>query len=165
VAQVGAKHSKVFIEKEIGGLNSKDRITCSGAVFYSKATKRILLLQKSRGKHQGTWGLVGGTNESKETPWQGLIREIIEEVGQTPVILKTIPLETFVSNDAVFHFHTYLCVVEQEFIPILSDEHCAYAWTTIDYAPRPLHQGLKNSFGSKIIRNKLETIFDIINLL
>jgi 8-oxo-dGTP pyrophosphatase MutT (NUDIX family) len=155
----------VYIEKGNGGLNSKDRITCSGAVFYSKATKRILLLQKSRGKHHGTWGLVGGTNESKETPWQGLTREIIEEVGQTPDILKTIPLETFVSNDAVFHFHTYLCVVEQEFIPILSDEHCAYAWTTIDYAPKPLHQGLKNSFGSKIIRNKLETIFDVISLL
>jgi 8-oxo-dGTP pyrophosphatase MutT (NUDIX family) len=156
---------KVFIEKEVGILISKDRIVCSGAVFYSKNTRRLLLLQKARGKHRGTWGLVGGTNESKETPWEGLTREIAEEVGQTPVILKTIPLETFVSNDAVFHFHTYLCVVEQEFIPVLSDEHCAYAWTTIDYAPKPLHQGLKNSFGSKIIRNKLETIFDVIGLL
>ena len=156
---------KAFIEKEIGILNFKDRIVCSGAVFYSKHTRRLLLLQKARGKHKGTWGLVGGTNESKETPWEGLTREIAEEVGQTPVILKTIPLETFVSNDAVFHFHTYLCVVEQEFIPVLSDEHCAYAWTTIDYAPKPLHQGLKNSFGSKIIRNKLETIFDVIGLL
>ena len=156
---------KAFIEKEIGTLNSKDRIVCSGAVFYSKHTRRLLLLQKARGKHKGTWGLVGGTNESKETPWEGLTREIAEEVGQTPVILKTIPLETFVSNDAVFHFHTYLCVVEQEFIPVLSDEHCAYAWTTIDYAPKPLHQGLKNSFGSKIIRNKLKTIFDVIYLI
>lgn len=155
----------MFIEKEVGILNSKERIVCSGAVFYSKHTRRLLLLQKARGKHRGTWGLVGGTNESKETPWEGLTREIAEEVGQTPVILKTIPLETFVSNDAVFHFHTYLCVVEHEFIPVLSDEHCAYAWATIDYAPKPLHQGLKNSFGSKIIRNKLETIFDVVSLL
>jgi 8-oxo-dGTP pyrophosphatase MutT (NUDIX family) len=154
----------VFIEKEIGILNSKEHIVCSGAVFYSKHTQRILLLQKSRGKHRGTWGLVGGTNELAETPWEGLTREIQEEIGHTPDILKTIPLETFVSNDSVFYFHTYLCIVDQEFIPVLSDEHCAYSWTTIELAPKPLHQGLKNSFGSKIIRNKLKTIFDVINL-
>lgn len=155
----------MFIVKGNGGLISKERIVCSGAVFYSRKTKRILLVQKARGKHQGTWGLVGGTNEYTETPWEGLKREIQEEIGSVPDILKTIPLETFVSNDSVFHFHTYLCVVETEFIPELSDEHCAYSWTTVDFAPKPLHQGLKNSFGSKIIRNKLETIFDVINLV
>jgi 8-oxo-dGTP pyrophosphatase MutT (NUDIX family) len=146
-------------------LNSKDRIVCSGALFYAKATKRVLLLQKARGKHQGTWGLVGGTNELQETPWQGLQREIQEEIGDQPIVLKTIPLETFVSNDAVFHFHTYLCVIESEFIPILSDEHIAYAWSTIDHAPRPLHQGLRNSFSNKVVKTKLQIIFDIINLL
>lgn len=107
---------------------------------------------------------MGGTTENKETPWEGLNREVMEELGFVPKIIKTIPLETFVSNDAVFHFHTYLCVVEQEFIPVLSDEHIAYSWSTIDYAPRPLHQGLKNSFTNKIIRAKLQTIFDVIEL-
>jgi 8-oxo-dGTP pyrophosphatase MutT (NUDIX family) len=154
----------VFIEKEIGGLNSKDRITCSGALFYAKSTGRILLLQKARGKHQGTWGLVGGTNELGETPWDGLKREISEEVGSIPDIVKTIPLETFVSNDSVFHFHTYLCVIKTEFAPMLSAEHSGYAWSSIDYSPRPLHQGLKNSFNNKIIRTKLQTIFDVIDL-
>lgn len=138
---------------------------CSGALFYSKQTKRILLLQKSRGKHQGTWGLVGGTNESQETPWEGLQREIKEELGSFPNIIKTIPLETFVSNDSVFNYHTYLCVVDQEFIPILSSEHIAYSWSTIDFSPKPLHQGLRNSFGNKIIRTKLQTIFDVIDLI
>jgi 8-oxo-dGTP pyrophosphatase MutT (NUDIX family) len=146
-------------------LNSKDLIVCSGALFYAKSTKRFLLLQKSRGKHQGTWGLVGGTTELSETPWEGLIREVQEEIGSLPTILKTVPLETFVSNDKIFHFHTYLCVVENEFVPLLSNEHCAYAWSTIDFAPKPLHQGLRNSFGSKIIRAKLQTIFDIISLI
>jgi 8-oxo-dGTP pyrophosphatase MutT (NUDIX family) len=155
----------VFIVKGNGGLSSKEKIVCSGAVFYSRKTKRILLVQKARGKHQGTWGLVGGTNEYRETPWEGLKREIQEEIGSVPDILKTIPLETFVSNDSVFHFHTYLCVVEEEFLPKLSDEHCAYSWTTVDFAPKPLHQGLKNSFGSKVIRSKLETVFDVISLI
>lgn len=146
-------------------MNYKERIVCSGALFYAKNTRKFLLLQKASGKHQGTWSLVGGTNEELETPWQGLMREVQEEIGSIPTILKTIPLETFVSNDTVFNFHTYLCVIEDEFVPQLSDEHIGWAWTTLDYAPRPLHQGLKNSFSSKIVRTKLQTIFDIIELI
>jgi 8-oxo-dGTP pyrophosphatase MutT (NUDIX family) len=103
-------------------------------------------LQKATGKHAGTWGLVGGTNLQNENPWQGLQREIQEEIGSIPTIIKTIPLETFVSNDTVFNFHTYLCLVENEFVPILSSEHYGWAWATVDSAPRPLHQGLRNSF-------------------
>jgi 8-oxo-dGTP pyrophosphatase MutT (NUDIX family) len=142
-----------------------DKIVCSGALFYAKSTKRFLLLQKAQGKHQGTWGLVGGTNLIGENPWQGLQREVLEEVGCTPAVVKTIPLETFVSNDTVFNFHTYLCVIEDEFIPILSEEHCGWAWSNIDHAPKPLHQGLRNSFSNKIIRTKIQTIFDIIELI
>lgn len=141
----------------------KDKIVCSGALIYAKSTRRFLLLQKSRGKHQGTWGLVGGTNLQNENPWQGLQREIQEEIGSLPNIIKNIPLETFVSNDKVFNFYTYLCVVQDEFIPTLSDEHCAWAWSTIDYAPKPLHQGLRNSFSNKTIREKLQTIFDVVD--
>ena len=142
-----------------------DKIVCSGAVFYAKSTRRILLLQKAHGKHSGTWGLVGGTNIEGENPWQGLQREVQEEIGLMPTVIKTIPLETFVSNDKVFNFHTYLCVIDNEFIPMLSDEHCGWAWATIDQAPKPLHQGLRTSFSSKIIRNKLQTIFDIVELI
>lgn len=143
----------------------KDRIVCSGALFYAKSTRRVLLLQKAHGKHTGTWGLVGGTNLQNENPWQGLQREVTEEIGAIPLILKTIPLETFVSNDKVFNFHTYLCVIENEFVPILSDEHSAWSWSTIDFAPKPLHQGLRNSFNSKTIRNKLQTVFDLVDII
>jgi 8-oxo-dGTP pyrophosphatase MutT (NUDIX family) len=142
-----------------------DKIVCSGALFYSISTRRFLLVQKARGKHNGTWGLVGGTNLANENPWQGLQREIIEEIGVEPDIIKTIPIETFVSNDTVFNFHTFLCVIDNEFIPTLSDEHCGWAWCTIELAPKPLHQGLKNSFSNKTIRTKLQTIFDLIELI
>lgn len=143
----------------------KEKIVCSGALIYAKTTSRILLLQKTHGRHAGTWGLVGGTNIEGENPWQGLQREIQEEIGHIPDIIKVIPLETFVSNDTVFSFHTYLCVVENEFLPVLSEEHHAWAWSKIDTAPRPLHQGLRNSFSNKIIRTKLQTIFDLIELI
>jgi 8-oxo-dGTP pyrophosphatase MutT (NUDIX family) len=141
-----------------------DKIVCSGALFYAKSTRRVLLLQKSYGKHQGTWGLVGGTNLENENPWQGLQREIQEEIGFSPEVIKTIPLETFVSNDKVFNFHTYLCVIEKEFIPTLSNEHSGWAWSNIDQYPKPLHQGLKSSFSNRIIRTKLETIFSLIDI-
>ena len=71
----------------------------------------------------------------------------------------------FISNDKVFNFHTYLCIIEKEFIPTLSSEHSGWAWSTLDYAPKPLHQGLRNSFSNRIIRTKLQTIFDIIELI
>ena len=71
----------------------KEKIICSGALFYAKSTKKFLLLQKSRGKHIGTWGLVGGTNLANENPWQGLQREILEEIGTSPIVIKTIPLD------------------------------------------------------------------------
>ena len=142
-----------------------EKIVCSGALFYAKSTRRFLLLQKAYGKHAGTWGLVGGTNIAGENPWQGLQREVDEEIGAFPSVIKTIPLETFVSNDKVFNFHTYLCVIEREFIPILSSEHVAWAWCNIDYAPKPLHQGLRNSFQNKTIRTKLQTVFELIDLI
>lgn len=141
-----------------------EQVVCSGALIYSITTKRILLLQKSYGKHAGTWGLVGGTIQEGETAWQGLQREILEEIGVPIDIIKTVPIESFVSVDTSFNFHTYLCLIENEFVPSLSSEHCGWAWSTIDSAPKPLHQGLKSSFSNKTIRNKLQTVLDVINL-
>jgi 8-oxo-dGTP pyrophosphatase MutT (NUDIX family) len=142
-----------------------DVIKCSGALFYAQSTKRFLFLQKAEGKHSRVWGIVGGTNHSEETAWEGLKREIVEELGSLPKISKTIPLETFVSNDEQFHFYTYLCIVKEEFIPILSNEHVGWAWSAIDSAPKPLHSGLKNTLANKVNRLKLETVFEMIDLL
>jgi 8-oxo-dGTP pyrophosphatase MutT (NUDIX family) len=139
------------------------KINSSGAFFLSKSTRRFLLLQKSSGKKEGTWGLVGGKSEPDESAWQGLQREITEEIGFFPNLIKTIPLETFVSDDSHFNFQTYICIVENEFIPKLSNEHRGWAWCEIDSWPKPVHQGIKNTVGSKITRAKIETIFDLLD--
>ena len=99
------------------------KIICSGALFYTLDTNRFLFLHRIQSKNKNVWGLVGGKNEKEETPWEGLQREISEEIGDVPDIVKLIPLETFVSNDDTFNFHTYLCVIKEEFIPKLNDEH------------------------------------------
>ena len=142
-----------------------EQIVCSGALIYAKSTKRFLLLQKAKGKNAGTWGLVGGTGNGDETPWQTLQREISEEVGADLTILKTIPLETFVSNDSLFNFHTYLCVIADEFVPVLSAEHSGWAWATLDMPPKPLHNGLRTSIQNRTIKTKLQTVFDVIDLI
>lgn len=141
-----------------------DKIICSGALLYARNTNRILLIQKSNGKHLGTWGLVGGTNLANENPWQGLQREITEEIGAIPPIIKTLPLEKFVSNDSIFNFHTYFCVLEDEFIPILSVEHIAWGWFNLKLLPKPIHRGLDLSLRNKIIQTKIQTIVDIIDI-
>jgi len=140
-------------------------IVCSGALIFAKSTQRFLLLHRANGKRNNMWGLVGGTNEGKETPWEGLRREITEEVGHLPNIKKTMPLESFISNDEKFHFHTYLCVIEDEFIPKLNDEHDGYAWVKLGNWPKPLHHGLRNTLTSKINQSKLKTVFQVISLL
>ncbi len=141
-------------------------IVCSGALFYAKSTKRFLFLQRTQGKTAKTWGIVGGKHEDKDsTTYEALTREITEEIGFLPEVKKTIPLELFVSNDDKFNYHTYLLIVEDEFIPKLNFEHSGWAWSTMDLAPRPLHQGLRNTFTNKTIRTKLETVFDIIDVI
>lgn len=137
----------------------------SGALFLSKSTGRFLLLQKASGKKEGVWGLVGGKTEAGESIWQGLCREVVEEIGSMPQLIKSIPLETFISDDTHFNFQTYICIIENEFIPILSKEHKGWAWCEIDSWPKPLHQGIKNTFNNKVTRAKIDTIFQVLDLI
>jgi 8-oxo-dGTP pyrophosphatase MutT (NUDIX family) len=142
-----------------------DEIVCSGALVYSLNTQRFLFLHRSNGKRSNdVWGLVGGTNEGCETPWEGLRREIEEEIGKVD-IKKVLPLETFVSNDTKFKFHTYLCVVVDEFIPTLNSEHDGYAWCSFRKWPKPLHLGLRNTLQNKTNLSKLETVFEVLKFI
>tara|TARA_B100001287_G_scaffold194099_1_gene164158 strand:+ start:690 stop:1127 length:438 start_codon:yes stop_codon:yes gene_type:complete len=141
------------------------KIICSGALFYTLDTQRFLFLHRTQSRQADVWGLVGGTNESEEIPYKALLREIQEEVGDTPEIIKSIPLETFVSNDEKFNFHTYLCVIKEEFIPQLNGEHNGYAWVSFGNWPKPLHQGLRNTLQSKSNLTKLQTVFQLVSLM
>jgi len=137
-------------------------IICSGALFYATNTKRFLFLQRTEKKTVGTWALVGGKAKYSESAFEGLKREILEEIGDTPVFKKTIPLELFTSNDQKFIFNTYCICVENEFIPKLNNESGAYCWCNFECWPKPLHAGLKNTLNNKSIKGKLQTILDLI---
>jgi 8-oxo-dGTP pyrophosphatase MutT (NUDIX family) len=139
------------------------QIVCSGGLFLAKDTKRFLFLLRTQGKTAGTWGLVGGKQElGDHTPYDALKREIIEEVGKTPAIKKTIPLELFTSNDQQFQYNTYVLLVEKEFIPMLNEEHAGYSWCDFNAWPKPLHQGVKTSLTNRSIRTKIEILLELV---
>jgi hypothetical protein len=65
----------------------------------------------------------------------------------------------------MFKFHTYFCIVDEEFVPKLSNEHVAWGWFALDSLPKPVHKGLDLSLRNRIIENKIQTILDIVDLL
>lgn len=140
-------------------------IICSGALFFAKETNRFLFLQRTKRKTAGQWGLVGGMSENGETPWNALEREVKEEIGKTPKFEKIIPLELYTSKDEKFFFHTYVIIVDKEFIPNLNNEHSGYAWTTANDYPKPLHVGLRNTLQNKVNQTKIQTIVEIVKSL
>ena len=143
--------------------NTLNQIVCSGGVFLSCKTKRFLFLLRTQGKTAGTWGFVGGKKEPTDnTAFDALSREIQEEIGLTPAIKKVIPLELFTSNDLHFQYNTYVLLVDDEFIPILNEEHAGYAWVNYDKWPKPLHQGVKNSLNGKTVKTKLELLLELV---
>ena len=135
-----------------------------GALIFSKSTNRYLFLLRNQKKHAGHWGLVGGGVEVGESPVQALQREIVEEIGEIQ-FEKIIPLEKFTSENSNFEYHTYLITVNEEFVPVLNDEHRGYAWTGIDDYPKPLHPGVWRTFSFKSVINKIKTVETVIHQL
>ena len=139
-------------------------IVCSGGLFLARDTQRFLFLLRAQGKTAGTWGIAGGKKEPEDsTPYDTLIREIQEEIGFLPAIEKTVPLELYESRDELFYYHTYVLIVESEFIPQLNEEHAGYAWVGNGQWPKPLHSGLKTTLNGRTTRAKIQTILDVVS--
>jgi len=134
-----------------------------GALVYCQSTKRFLfLLRPSDRRHKKSWGLVGGKIEAGETIQQGLVREILEETAFDASNNKLIPIEKFTSTDNKFVDHTFMMTVEQEFCPVLNEEHTGYCWTPLDDYPKPLHPGVWRSFSFQVVVDKIKTIQNLI---
>ncbi len=130
-----------------------------GATFLAQDTKRIIFnLRSNSVSHSGKWSFWGGKLESGETPIQALMREINEEVGFVPEILKIQPLDVFLSEDKKFMYHTFVIITPNEFKPKINHESKAYKWCDISKFPKPLHQGARRTLTDKNNLKKLELI-------
>jgi len=129
-----------------------------GVWFLSRSTGRYLYLLRNDSKHPETWGLPGGKVESGETLLGGMERECIEELGHFPEYHRLVPLEKFTSADGVFEYHTWVCVLDREFVPVLNDEHIGHAWIQAGIWPKPMHPGLWNTVNIDAVQQKLASV-------
>lgn len=128
----------------------------AGVFFYAKDTERFLYLLRTDNKNPDNWGIPGGKVEQDETLFEGIARECNEEIGCFPINAKLIPIQKFVNH--TFTYHTFFCAVDSEFIPILNDEHCGYAWVGDNQYPKPLHPGLFSTVNFDVVQEKLKAL-------
>ena len=138
------------------------QVTGAGGILCCRETKRFLFLLRNDKKYKNRWGFAGGKVENDETTINGLKREIFEEVGHLPDIEKIIPIELFTSEDGHFFYHTFILIVDKEFIPVLNGEHCGFAWVTMAGWPGPLHPGVFSTLKLDSIKDKIRTIVETI---
>ena len=129
----------------------------AGVFFYSKKTSRYLYLLRTDPKNP-SWSIPGGKIEKDETLFEGIHRECIEEINFFDNTLKLVPIQKF--NTGSFTYHTFFCQVEDEFIPVLNNEHQGYAWVKEDYYPKPLHPGLFSTVNIDIVIEKLKMLIE-----
>jgi 8-oxo-dGTP pyrophosphatase MutT (NUDIX family) len=113
---------------------------------------------RNSSKYSGTWGLVGGKVEANELTIQSLMREIQEELGGSIRDPKIIPIEKFTSDNGNFTYHTYITPVDEEFVPVLNDEHRGYCWVHLEDHPKPLHPGVWRTINFSAVISKIRTL-------
>ena len=133
-------------------------VSAVGVWFYSVDTRRYLYLMRNDPKHPGSWGLPGGRVEASETLMTAITRECEEELGSMPNYVRMLPLEKFTTVDSGFEYHTFFCIVSQEFQPVLNHEHIGYAWIDSGTWPKPMHPGLWSTVNFEAVQNKILTI-------
>lgn len=126
-----------------------------GVWFRSTSTGRYLYLLRNDHKNPGAWGLPGGKVEAGETLLGGMERECTEELGSFPEYHRLIPLEKFTSADGTFEYHTWVCMVADEFTPVLNHEHLGWAWIDAGTWPRPMHPGLWSTVNIEAVQSKI----------
>jgi 8-oxo-dGTP pyrophosphatase MutT (NUDIX family) len=144
-------------------MESKSLIKGAGALIYSTSTKRYLFLLRDGSRYGGTWALPGGKVDRGETVARALAREIEEELGGVIPGAKLYPIEKFTSDNQKFTYHTFLIPVDEEFIPVLNNEHRGYAWCALEDHPKPLHPGVWRTIKFNEVIEKLKTVEQLLD--
>lgn len=138
--------------------SKKRPINAVGVLFYSTSTNRVLYLL--RNDREQCWGIPGGKIERGEVLREALKRECSEEISTWQDDFKLYPLECY--TNGTFKYHTFFVAVDDEFVPRLNDEHCAYCWCEWGAFPRPLHSGLFSTVQYPIIQQKISLILEAL---
>lgn len=145
------------MKKRIGHKGEPEKSKKGAGIFFTDGT-HVLLLKRSKGKHEGKWDLPGGGARDGETDIGAAIRETKEETG-----LSTIPghrFDSFDSKNGHKRFTTFLYRVRDQFDCDLSNEHSEWAWVAFsDIRSKDLHPKLEDNMNRylKSARKKVRT--------
>jgi len=121
----------------------------AGLLFLSKLTGRILLILED-----SKWTVPTFVRNSTLLEDAQLL---LADFSQGRIL----PIELYLSEDRGFEYGTYLCLVDSEFVTQTVPTVC---WSNLDYLPKQLHTGLKNTLNNSVIRTKIDTVLEIERL-
>lgn len=131
----------------------------AGTFIFSLTTKKFLWNQRSLSiSSPATWALWGGWNENNESLVQTVIRETLEETGFLIYPEDIHFLQKEIINDGNQEYHTFISFVDNEFLPVLSEESMDYQWTTFEERPYCIHYGIESIFRNKGSFNYLNNL-------
>lgn len=107
--------------RKSSGVDSGYTPKCDVAFIVYFNGDKILWIKRAEDK---SWSFPGGHVEAGESCMEGAIRESREEVSHTPN--KGLNLIYNVDNVSIYSCN------DNEFIPILNDEHSAFVWASLD---------------------------------
>ena len=132
-------------KQEHGSSASSTALQQAAGVMLLNAGKFLLIRRAAGDDNGGKWDFPGGGVEDGETPEQAAIRECKEEAGFDI----SGPLSQVSRTDKFgADYTTYVSNYDGETDPVLSAEHDAFHWATIDEAKEmPLHPGVAYLLG------------------
>ena len=127
----------------------------AGILFICNATGRVLLALRSRWVDEpGVWGIPGGGVEPGESPLEGALREVEEEIGWDGNA-RIHHAHTFRGPNG-FRYYNFVGMVNQEFDPAINWESEVAGWFHPNELPSPLHRGveeLMRRLGNLLVRD------------
>ena len=125
----------------MGSNRIEDRF--AGVLIKALDTNRVLLVLRSdKCSEPYNWALVSGGINTEEDTLEGLKREVFEELGTNPDILKYEFIDMETEGDMKFFY--YEGFTEHEFSPILNEEHDDFGWFDVNELPSPLYSKVGN---------------------
>ena len=118
----------------------------AGILYLSTDTQRILLILENE-----KWSV---PTFARKTSVIDDSLELQEDFSKG----KIVPIELYLSQDKGFEYGTYICLVKKEFLTTKAN---TMSWCDLNYLPKNLHTGLRNTLNNNLIRTKIETILEL----
>lgn len=132
-------------------------ILSAGALFKAQDTQKYFLIQRSsNSSYSNKFSLVGGKVHIGEKILDGLSREINEELGFIPEIIKWAPFNCYNSMDKKFQYTSIIILTPTEFLPKLNYENDGYCWIKDLTTMKLLHPRLREVIQSKVLMDSIK---------